>query len=87
MDAQRLSVDIGRSRAAEFYGFVAWSSTAIGFCLYVLWALVPDWYILWVGINWYPNRYSFCHNVLLHDRLTLLSVNGHCSYLLGPLSS
>lgn len=56
MDAQRLSVDIGRSRAAEFYGFVAWSSTAIGFCLYVLWALVPDRYILWVGINWYPNR-------------------------------
>jgi len=64
MDAQLLPVDIGRSRAAEFYGFVAWTSTAIGFCLYVLWALVPDQYIVWAGIDWYPNRYSFIYRVL-----------------------
>ncbi|RDB29726.1 Phosphatidylinositol N-acetylglucosaminyltransferase subunit P [Hypsizygus marmoreus] len=45
-----------RSRAPEFYGFVAWTSTSLAFCLYVLWALVPDEYIVWVGIDWYPNR-------------------------------
>jgi phosphatidylinositol glycan class P protein len=47
----------GRSRAPEFYGFVAWTSTSLAFCLYILWALVPDKYILWVGIDWYPNRF------------------------------
>ncbi|KAG6850128.1 hypothetical protein H0H93_000750 [Arthromyces matolae] len=46
----------GRSRAPEFYGFVAWTSTTLAFVLYVLWALLPDDYIEWVGINWYPNR-------------------------------
>jgi len=45
-----------RSRASEFYGFVAWTSTSLAFCIYVLWALVPDEYILWVGISWYPSR-------------------------------
>ena len=50
-------METSRSRATEFYGFVAWTSTAIGFCLYVFWALVPDRYIQWVGIDWYPNRY------------------------------
>lgn len=47
----------GRSRAPEFYGFVAWTSTSLAFCLYLLWALVPDKYILWVGIDWYPSRF------------------------------
>jgi len=56
MDVQRHSVDTGRSRAPEFYGFVAWLSTYIAFCLYVLWAIVPDQYIVWVGIEWYPSR-------------------------------
>ncbi|KAF5379055.1 hypothetical protein D9615_005995 [Tricholomella constricta] len=45
-----------RSRAPEFYGFVAWTSTSLAFILYVLWALVPDEYIQRAGINWYPNR-------------------------------
>ncbi|KIJ62170.1 hypothetical protein HYDPIDRAFT_115037 [Hydnomerulius pinastri MD-312] len=45
-----------RSRAPEFYGFVAWASTSIVFVLYVLWALLPDDSIVWLGVNWYPNR-------------------------------
>ncbi|KAJ3544746.1 hypothetical protein NM688_g5707 [Phlebia brevispora] len=45
-----------RSRAPEFYGFVAWTSTYLLFCLYLLWALLPDEYIIWLGITWYPNR-------------------------------
>ncbi|KAI0916028.1 hypothetical protein AcV5_003481 [Taiwanofungus camphoratus] len=45
-----------RSRAPEFYGFVAWTSTYLLFCLYVLWALLPDEYIVWLGVSWYPNR-------------------------------
>lgn len=45
-----------RSRAPEFYGFVAWSSTSFLFVVYVLWALLPDRYIHRLGITWYPNR-------------------------------
>ena len=45
-----------RSRAPEFYGFVAWSSTSVLFVVYVLWALLPDEYILRLGVKWYPSR-------------------------------
>jgi len=45
-----------RSRAPEFYGFVAWTSTSLAFVLYVLWALLPDEYIVWLGVEWYPSR-------------------------------
>jgi len=45
-----------RSRAPEFYGFVAWTTTYLLFVLYILWALLPDQYIEWIGITWYPNR-------------------------------
>ncbi|KAL6299224.1 PIG-P-domain-containing protein [Sparassis latifolia] len=45
-----------RSRAPEFYGFVAWTSTYLLFSLYLLWALLPDEYIVWLGVSWYPNR-------------------------------
>ncbi|CCL98228.1 uncharacterized protein FIBRA_00222 [Fibroporia radiculosa] len=45
-----------RTRAPEFYGFVAWSSSSLLFVLYLLWALLPDSYLLRLGISWYPNR-------------------------------
>ncbi|KAK7466478.1 hypothetical protein VKT23_005199 [Stygiomarasmius scandens] len=45
-----------KSRAPEFYGFVAWTSTSFLFVVYVLWALLPDECIVWLGIDWYPNR-------------------------------
>ena len=45
-----------RSRAPEFYGFVAWTSTYLLFVLYILWALLPDEWIIWTGVTWYPNR-------------------------------
>ncbi|KAI0346409.1 PIG-P-domain-containing protein [Trametopsis cervina] len=45
-----------RSRAPEFYGFVAWSSTSLLFCFFLLWALLPDTYLIWLGVSWYPNR-------------------------------
>ncbi|KAJ7741955.1 PIG-P-domain-containing protein [Mycena maculata] len=45
-----------RSRAPEFYGFVAWTSTSFLYFVYLLWALLPDDYIEWLGIDWYPNR-------------------------------
>ncbi len=48
-----------RSRAPEFYGFVAWTSTYLLFVLYVLWALLPDAWIVWVGVTWYPNRCAY----------------------------
>ncbi|OSD05237.1 PIG-P-domain-containing protein [Trametes coccinea BRFM310] len=45
-----------RSRAPEFYGFVAWASTYLLFVLYLLWAFLPDEHILALGVSWYPNR-------------------------------
>ncbi|TFK93372.1 PIG-P-domain-containing protein [Polyporus arcularius HHB13444] len=45
-----------RSRAPEFYGFVAWTSTYLLFVLYLLWAFLPDERILALGVSWYPNR-------------------------------
>ncbi|PPQ66543.1 hypothetical protein CVT26_009516 [Gymnopilus dilepis] len=45
-----------RSRAPEFYGFVAWTTTYLLFVLYILWALLPDEWIVWLGVTWYPNR-------------------------------
>ncbi|KAI0642803.1 PIG-P, partial [Trametes meyenii] len=45
-----------RSRAPEFYGFVAWASTYLLFVLYLLWAFLPDDYITALGVSWYPNR-------------------------------
>ncbi|KAJ7771679.1 PIG-P-domain-containing protein [Mycena metata] len=45
-----------RSRAPEFYGFVAWTSTSFLYVVYLLWALLPDAYIKWIGIEWYPSR-------------------------------
>ena len=47
-----------RSRAPEFYGFVALSSTSVLFVVYILWALLPDEYIVWLGVKWYPSRYA-----------------------------
>jgi len=45
-----------RSRAPEFYGFVAWAVTYLLFVLYFLWAILPDEWIIWLGVSWYPNR-------------------------------
>ncbi|TFK46826.1 PIG-P, partial [Heliocybe sulcata] len=45
-----------RSRAPEFYGFAVLTSTYILFCIYLLWGLLPDEYITWLGVSWYPNR-------------------------------
>lgn len=46
-----------RSRAPEFYGFVAWTSTSLAFVVYVLWATLRDEQLHSLGITWYPNRY------------------------------
>jgi PIG-P len=45
-----------RSRAPEFYGFVAWAVTYLLFVLYFLWPILPDEWIIWLGVTWYPNR-------------------------------
>lgn len=45
-----------RSRAPEFYGFAAWTSTYLLFFFFLLWALLPDEYIISLGVSWYPNR-------------------------------
>jgi len=48
--------EMEKSRVPEFYGFVVWASTSFLFILYILWALLPDSWIMAFGINWYPNR-------------------------------
>ncbi|KAH7923452.1 PIG-P-domain-containing protein [Leucogyrophana mollusca] len=45
-----------RSRAPEFYGFVSWTSTTLLFVFFLLWALLPDEFIVWIGVEWYPSR-------------------------------
>ena len=45
-----------RSRAPEYYGFVAWTATAIAFVVYLLWAILPDHWIQAAGVTWYPSR-------------------------------
>ncbi|THH00484.1 hypothetical protein EW026_g2072 [Hermanssonia centrifuga] len=45
-----------RSRAPEFYGFVAWISTYLLFIFFLLWAILPDEYINSIGVSWYPSR-------------------------------
>ena len=49
-----------RSRAPEFYGFVAWTSTYLLFVLYILWAILPEQYIERIGMIWYPSRCVCC---------------------------
>lgn len=48
-----------KSRSPEFYGFVAWLLTLVGFVLYIFWAVAREEYIEWIGVSWYPNR-SVC---------------------------
>lgn len=45
-----------RSRAPEFYGFVAWTATYLLFALLLLWALLPDAALAALGVAWYPSR-------------------------------
>ena len=52
-----------KSRVPEFYGFVVWASTSFLFILYILWALLPDSWIMAFGINWYPNRWALPYTV------------------------
>lgn len=62
-----------RSRAPEFYGFVAWTSTSLAFVIFVLWAILPDEQLRYLGITWYPNRYLFSAIYVgkgYYDRLT-----------------
>lgn len=49
-----------RSRAPEFYGFVAWTSTSLLFVLYIIWGLLPEPALEAIGITWYPNRCVTC---------------------------
>lgn len=51
--------DVNKTRAPEFYGFVAWASTSALFVVYILWALLPDEWIVALGVNWYPSRCVF----------------------------
>jgi len=45
-----------KHRVPEFHGFVAWASTSVLFFTYVLWALLPDEWLVALGVEWYPNR-------------------------------
>lgn len=48
----------GSGRPREFYGFVALVTTYILWGAYVAWALLPDKWLVAMGIEWYPNRYA-----------------------------
>lgn len=73
-------------RAPEFYGFVAWLVTLLGYALFLLWALLPDKVIQALGIHWYPARCDFRPSSVAV--LTLLpSGSGPYYFQHGPLSS
>ena len=75
-----------RSRAPEFYGFVAWSSTYLLFVLFILWGFLPDAWIVWSGVTWYPNRY-FRRPALHSGYLRSAAGNGRCCFQRGRWSS
>lgn len=77
-----------RSRAPEFYGFVALSSTSVLFVVYILWALLPDEYIVWLGVKWYPSRYAIPRINIYIYIISLMKTtgNGRCSCPRAPSS-
>ncbi len=42
--------------APENYGFVALVSTSVLYVIYLIWAFVPDRFLIAAGIEWYPSR-------------------------------
>eukprot|EP00918_Siedleckia_nematoides_P063044 GHVU01137295.1.p1 GENE.GHVU01137295.1~~GHVU01137295.1.p1 ORF type:complete len:131 (-),score=17.36 GHVU01137295.1:296-688(-) len=47
-----------RGRDTEVYGFVSWILSRISFCLYLLWAVVPDHRIVnTLGFSYFPSKY------------------------------
>jgi len=81
--------DERRSRASEFYGFVAWTSTYLLFVLYILWAVLPDEWIQFTGVTWYPNRYTLSSSKFLRKSsdANFGIGNGHSWCLHGPSSA
>ena len=78
-----------KSRAPEFYGFVAWSSTYLLLLLFILWSFLPDEWIVRSGVTWYPNRYFPPDSSAgFHLRSVRPDTgNGHCCFRRGRWSS
>lgn len=56
-DAVHLSSPAGVSGSGEYYGFALFIVATVVMALWIVWALVPDWLLQRVGVDWYPNRY------------------------------
>ncbi|KAF8343087.1 PIG-P [Cantharellus anzutake] len=55
MDTVEFAQESG-GNVREIYGFVALVSTSILYVVYLIWAFIPDRYLVSAGIKWYPSR-------------------------------
>lgn len=43
----------------ESQGFVLYIGSLIAYCCFLVWSLVPEEGLKWLGVEWYPSRYAY----------------------------
>jgi len=56
MHDQRPRTQAGAT-SVEVCGFVGWTSTAVAYVLFLLWAYIPEETLQKVGVTYYPSKY------------------------------
>lgn len=54
--AARIAHPVSAETSSEKAGFVVYAGSLTAWWLYLAWAVLPDRYLRWLGIEWYPNR-------------------------------
>ncbi|CAD6586475.1 MAG: hypothetical protein CYPHOPRED_003552 [Cyphobasidiales sp. Tagirdzhanova-0007] len=53
---RRVGSSASISNSSEKYGFVVYAGSLVAWYIYLVWALTPDQYLRWLGLEWYPSR-------------------------------
>lgn len=75
----------------EYYGFVLYLASSLGFLIYILWSYLPSPFLHALGVTYYPNRWwslaipAWIVILLIFIYVALLSYN--VEYLTLPLTS
>lgn len=75
----------------EYYGFVLYLASSLGFLIYILWSYLPSPFLHALGVTYYPNRWwslaipAWIVILLIFIYVALLSFN--VEYLTLPLAS